>query len=117
MRTMIRHTFALCLALAIALASPLALAYPLDGDNRPRRDGDALGRFVLEQAGYLEPASYAQGRLVTVLGTVSRAETGRIGAADYAYPVIKPQQLYLWPRDSAGDGTSVHFGIGVGIGF
>ena len=31
MRTTIRHTLALCLAMAVALASPLALAYPLDG--------------------------------------------------------------------------------------
>lgn len=93
------------------------LAYPLDADNRPRRDDDPLGRFIIEQAGYLEPASYSEGRLVTVAGTVSRAEPGKIGASDYAYPVISAQQLYLWPRDGGYDGTSVHFGIGVGIGF
>jgi len=93
------------------------LAYPLDANNRPRRDDDPLGRFIIEQAGYLEPASYSEGRLVTVAGTVSRAVPGKIGESDYAYPVISAQQLYLWPRDSGYDGTSVHFGIGVGIGF
>ena len=93
------------------------LAYPLDSKQRPRRDQEALGRFMIERPGYLEPASYAQGRLVTAVGTVSRTETATIGAADYRYPVLSPQQLYLWPRDSGYDGTSVHFGIGVGIGF
>ena len=93
------------------------LAYPLDTDNRPRRDDDPLGRFIIELAGYLEPASYSEGRLVTVAGTVSRAVPGKIGASDYAYPVVAAQQLYLWPRASGYDGTSVHFGIGVGIGF
>ena len=93
------------------------LAYPLDADNRPRREDDPLGRFIIEQTGYLEPASYSEGRLVTVAGRVARAETGKIGASDYAYPVVSAQQLYLWPRDAGYDRTSVHFGIGVGIGF
>ena len=93
------------------------LAYPLGADNRPRRDNDPLGRFIVRQAGYLEPASYSEGRLVTVAGTVSGALPGKIGASDYAYPVVAAGQLYLWPRDSGYDGTSVHFGIGVGIGF
>lgn len=93
------------------------LAYPLDSNQRPQRDDDPLGRFIIERTGYLEPASYAEGRLVTAIGTVSGTETATIGAADYRYPVLSPQQLYLWPRDSGYDGTSVHFGIGVGIGF
>ncbi len=93
------------------------LAYPLDADNRPRREDDPLGRFIIKQAGYLEPASYSEGRLVTVAGTVSGALPGKIGESDYAYPVVVAQQLHLWPRDSRYDGTSVHFGIGVGIGF
>jgi len=94
-----------------------ALAYPLDSNNRPQRDSDALGRFIIERPGYLETATYSEGRLITVRGTVSRTQSGRIGESDYAYPVVSAQQLYLWPRSGGYDGTSVHFGIGVGIGF
>ena len=92
------------------------LAYPLDTDERPLRDSEPLGRFILTQAGYLEPANYAQGRLLSVVGTVTGTRAGRIGAADYAFPVISARQLYLWPRDSARDRTHVIFGIGVGVG-
>lgn len=92
------------------------LAYPLDSDERPLRDSDPLGRFILERAGYLEPANYAVGRLVSVVGTVTGVRAGRIGESDYAYPVISARQLYLWPRDSARDRSRVIFGVGVGVG-
>ena len=55
--------------------------------------------------------------MVTTVGSLVRTETATIGAADYRYPVISAQQIYLWPRDGGYDGTSLHFGIGVGIGF
>jgi len=92
------------------------LAYPLDNDEWPLRDNEPLGRFILEQAGYLEPASYAEGRLISVTGTVTGTRAGRVGDTAYAYPVIKAGQVYLWPRDSARDRTRVIFGVGVGVG-
>jgi len=92
------------------------LAYPLDPDERPLHGSDPLGRFILDQAGYLEPANYAQGRLLSVVGTVTGTRAGRVGESDYVYPVISVRQLYLWPRDSGRDRTHVIFGIGVGVG-
>ncbi|MBT8061806.1 MAG: Slp family lipoprotein, partial [Gammaproteobacteria bacterium] len=47
------------------------LAYPLDSGERPRIDDVPLGRFILEQDGYLEPANYANQRQITVFGTVA----------------------------------------------
>jgi outer membrane lipoprotein len=92
------------------------LAYPLDSKEWPLRDSDPLGRFLLLQDGFLEPATYAEGRLVSTVGTVTGTRAGRIGASDYAYPIISSEQLYLWPRDSARDRTRVIFGVGVGVG-
>lgn len=93
------------------------LAYPLNRSQMPLRDRNPLGRFILEHQGFLEPASYAEGRMLTVVGTVIRSEKGKVGGSDYTYPVLKASELYLWPRNSEYNNQSnVHFGIGVGIG-
>ena len=92
------------------------LAYPLDAKERPKQKSDPLGRFILEQAGYLEPASYAEGRLITVAGTVTGALPGTVGESDYTFPLVTARQLTLWPRYRRGDGTGVHFGVGAGSG-
>ncbi len=88
------------------------LAYPLDTNEKPQREGDPLGRFILEQAGYLEPATYAEDRLITVVGTVSGARTGRVGESEYIFPVVDMRQVHLWRVGRGGSGVS--FGVGVG---
>jgi outer membrane lipoprotein len=94
------------------------LAYPLDTDQMPLRDRDPLGRFILERQGFLDPAAYAEGRVLTVVGKLLRTQTGKVGDSDYMYPVIEASELYLWPRGSEYDNRSnVRFGIGVGVGF
>lgn len=90
------------------------LAYPLDARARPRSEVEPTGRFMLEQAGYLEPATYAEGRQVTVVGTVTGTRSGRVGESDYVYPLIDARQLHLWPRGR--DGVSVGGYIGFGSG-
>lgn len=93
------------------------LAYPLDSRQMPQRDQDPLGRFILERRGFLEPATYDEGRMVTALGTLERSESGKVGDSDYVYPVIEANDLYLWSRDSEKNNrTSVHFGFGLGVG-
>jgi outer membrane lipoprotein len=92
------------------------LAYPLDTDARPQSDANPLGRFLLERAGYLEPATYAEGRRITAVGTVTGTRTAKVGDSDYAYPVINARQLYLWPPGRERDGVSVGGYIGFGTG-
>jgi outer membrane lipoprotein len=92
------------------------LAYPLDADGRPRADSNAQGRFIFERAGYLEPATYADGRLITVVGKVTGARVGKVGESDYTYPVVAARQLYLWPAGGRREGARTYFGIGVGSG-
>ena len=90
------------------------LAYPLDGSERPQIDQQSLGRFIFEKPGYLEPASYTRQRQVTVVGTVTGTLPGRVGNADYNYPVVSVSQHTLWPRYRRYDRNNTQFGIGVG---
>ena len=92
------------------------LAYPLDADGRPLTDSSPLGRFILDQAGYLEPATYAEGRQLTAVGTVSDTRAGQAGESGYNTPVITARQLYLWPPGQGRDGVSVGGYIGFGVG-
>lgn len=91
------------------------LAYPLERDGEPDTRGAPLGRFLLLQQGYLEPVDYAAGRQVTAVGTIARIEKGRVGEADYLYPVVNASQLHLWPKQEPYQrrDPNVHFGIGV----
>ena len=100
------------------------LAYPLDGNERPQIDQAPLGRFIAEQPGYLEPASFASQRQVTVVGVVTGTLPGRVGDSDYNYPVVTVRRHTLWPRlrhrgniwFGGGVGTDSSWG-GVGVGF
>lgn len=92
------------------------LAYPLDKSQRPLLESIPLGRFIIMYNGYLEPATYAQGRLLTVLGKVNGSQSGKVGESTYTYVVIDSEKLHLWSLDSGSDRTSFHFGVGVGVG-
>ncbi len=62
MKTMIRHTLALCLAMAIALASPLALAYPLDG--YPSTGIKRLEAYRMAAQGARRPSFLTEGEML-----------------------------------------------------
>ena len=90
------------------------LSYPLDSGGEPIRSAQPQGRFLLKYTGFLEPAQYASGRWLSVMGTVQTSEAGKIGEADYQYPVINGEQIHLWSESSESDvQTRFHFGIGI----
>ena len=89
------------------------LAYPLDSFHRPMQEERPLGRFIIQHQGFLEPTTYAQGRLLSVLGSVSGSYSGKIGESSYTYPVISTQQLHLWSQGDLRGETTFHFGIGI----
>lgn len=93
------------------------LAYPLDSGEQPLTDRDSRGRFLAIADGFLEPADYAEGRQVTVLGTLEETRTASVGEAEYHYPVVHTETIHLWPRQSNSRRSEprIHFGIGVGI--
>jgi len=94
------------------------LGYPLDREGRPDRSATAQQRFLIVRSGYLESADYRTGRLVSAIGTVTGTQAGKVGEASYAYPVLRADELYLWPiEEPRPPGSNVQFGIGVGIIF
>jgi outer membrane lipoprotein len=93
------------------------LSYPLDDNGRPQREAKAGGRFIALHPGYLELANYAEGRLVTMTGTISETRAGSVGEAHYVYPVLAIKTLFLWPTpEEEAAKPQFHFGVGVGIG-
>jgi len=92
------------------------LAYPLDSKARPRSDSNPLGRFILEQQGFLDPATYKEGRQISAVGTVTGTRITSVGEASYDHPVVDARQIYLWPEDQGPQGSGVTFGVGVGSG-
>ena len=89
------------------------LAYPLGSSQRPNLRHEPLGRFIIHQQGYLEPATYSQGRIVSVMGSVSDSQRGSVGESAYNYPVIEAQQLQLWPPENSHVRTGFSIGIGI----
>lgn len=89
------------------------LAYPLDKNHRPNTGQQPVGRFLAVQSGYLEAADYTQGRLMTVKGRMIDKRLGRIGEAEYTYPVVNVEQQHLWRKEGDSGEPRIHFGIGV----
>lgn len=69
---------------------------PLSGNGRPRRTDRSEGRFLARFNGFLDPAIYTAGRKITVVGDVTHAVTGTIGAYSYKFPVVKVTSFHLW---------------------
>ena len=91
------------------------LAYPLDSSHRPLLESKPLGRFIIQHQGYIEPTTYAQGRVLSVLGKVSGSQSGNVGESTYTYAVINSEQLHLWSLDRGRNRTSFHLGVGIGL--
>ncbi|MEF8833417.1 MAG: Slp family lipoprotein [Halofilum sp. (in: g-proteobacteria)] len=91
------------------------VAYPLSKrTQRPDTDAASSGRFRVYVDGYLETAVYGPGRRFTVRGRVQGTETGRIGEAEYVFPVVKAGAFELWPEQTRRERRSgINFGFGI----
>jgi outer membrane lipoprotein len=76
------------------------LSHRLVGGSVPERGDRTDGRFLVRTREFLDPAVYARGRRLTVLGTVVRQEERRVGELPFAYPVISAERIKLWPVDT-----------------
>ncbi len=93
------------------------LAYPLDSSQRPRANDSGSGRFIAVRRGYVEPLDYPAGALMTVDGRLNGTRAGKVGDADYLFPLVDVRQSHVWTAEEIGRGRSnVHFGLGVGVG-
>jgi outer membrane lipoprotein len=93
------------------------LAYPLDDCGRPLLDEPAQGRFIVRRPGYLETGDLAPGRRITASGRIIAMADGRIGEADYRFPVLEDAAPTVWPeRDSGYGGGQVRPWVSIGVG-
>jgi outer membrane lipoprotein len=89
------------------------LQKPLDWQNRPQDADVSYGRFFIQFSGFQDPAIYAPGRKITVIGEVQGKKVEKIKDLDYTYPIVSSRESHLWQPQSPG-GPFFHFGIGIG---
>ncbi len=76
------------------------LARELYSDARPNRRDKSDGRFIACKQGFFDPAVYAQGRDVTVVGSVNGTERHKVGEYDYTFAKVDATEVYMWPKRS-----------------
>ncbi len=91
------------------------LGYPLDRTQRPMSKADAVGRFLVNTPGYLETVDYAEGRLITVVGSLQGVISGTVGQAQYDYPSLRANKIHLWNERDSQQQPRFIFGIGVSL--
>lgn len=97
-----------------AMTQVEVIAFPLNEYGEPDRQAASLGRFLLHHRGFLEPAEFASGRWVSAVGVISQSQLGKVGEANYHFPVMQAEQIHLWPESGRSDSnTRFHFGIGI----
>lgn len=94
------------------------LAYPLDGSQRPQFKDPPGGRFIAVVQGYLEPLNYPPGELMTISGRLDGTRVGKVGDADYVFPIVAADQFHLWTAEELrSPWSNVRIGVGVGATF
>ncbi len=74
------------------------VSHPLDSSARPEDVDQSDGRFIACTAGFYDPAVYAEGREITVVGTLEIPQLGKIGEYQYRFPRVSASAVYLWPK-------------------
>ncbi len=69
---------------------------PIDSVGRPSMKVEPEGRFVGYVDEFLDPITYAEGRLITLLGDTAEPETGTVGEFEHNYPVMNVKGYHLW---------------------
>ncbi len=93
------------------------LQYPAGRRHRPRTNQPSGGRFLILVPGYLETEIYRPKRAVSVIGEVGGREELPLGQTTYAYPVLTPKEIHLWPEGDAAPRFRFSFGAGFSKGF
>src|SRR4029450_6644749 len=70
---------------------------PLDSRARPVWTDATLGRFRACAPGFYDPEVYAEGRSVTVVGTVAETERVEVDKYELEVPRVAAEVLYIWP--------------------
>lgn len=77
------------------------LRYTLDRWGEPLRVDEAGGRFLAGTDRFLDPELYKPGLFVTLTGSVAGVETRTLQNYEYAYPVFRIVEVYVWSRSTS----------------
>jgi outer membrane lipoprotein len=77
------------------------LQRPLSDSESPKLTETTGGRFMVFCKEYLDPAVYAQQRRITVAGQVLGTYDGKVGEADYTYPLVSCEETHIFPSATA----------------
>jgi outer membrane lipoprotein len=91
------------------------VGYPLGKCGWPLTGAGQMGRFIIVRPGFFETADYQSGGRVTCTGRISGVREGRLGAAEYAVPLLESYKVRLWPEERS-DGGYPRPWVGIGIG-
>jgi outer membrane lipoprotein len=70
---------------------------PLNFRGEPKEATRSEGRFLVLDDRFLDPYIYWEGRRITVAGELQGERIEPLGEMYYRYPLIKSEQIYLWP--------------------
>lgn len=70
--------------------------FALNRSGRPLKSDASLGRFRIRVPGFIDPAIYAPGRLVTAFGTLTGTQQSVVGEQPYLFPVLETDAVHLW---------------------
>ncbi len=70
--------------------------YDLDSSGFPDDPLTSGGRFLATSPDFIDPAIYAPGRLVTLLGEVKGKRVLKLDEADYLYPMVAIREIHPW---------------------
>jgi len=92
------------------------LQLSLDSQQRPRDNDQSQGRFLVVSDQFLDPAIYAKGEFITVVGRLEASVKRFIGQREYLYPRLRAVEIKLWKKSELKE-PKVHLGIGFGTSF
>ncbi|NGZ12556.1 Slp family lipoprotein [Vibrio aestuarianus] len=69
---------------------------PIGSSGKPDISQEPQGRFVGYVDGFVDPVTYANGRLITVIGVGTPAEQKKVGEYQYTFPVMAVKGAHLW---------------------
>jgi outer membrane lipoprotein len=93
------------------------MGYPLDSCGRPLTDSSPVGRFVMVRPGFLETTDFESGRRLSATGRIIGVRDGRLGEAEYRFPLLESYKIHLWPHtEPRADYRRPWVNIGIGGG-
>ncbi len=79
------------------------VARKLYSTGEPIASDSSEGRFIAQFDAFLDPAIYAAGRSLTVVGRFVRIEPRQLDKMEYRYPLLRAQSHHLWPEPEPVD--------------